>query len=112
MSKSYSRGVQSTASTDAQQTTDQISDYIPTGATRLGIDTVGRIHYWTVAQQRITIVEPIATADGATATVATNDAISPGDAFEAYIDHVRTEAGWDSLAYDDEWLPSGLVEAV
>lgn len=86
MSKSYSRGVQSTASTDAEQPTDQVSDYLPLGATRLGIDSEGRIHYWMLAHQRITIVEPVATTDGAVATVATNDAISPGDAFKAYID--------------------------
>ena len=86
MSKSYSRGVQSTASTDAERPTDQVSDYLPLGATRLGIDSEGRIHYWMLAHQRITIVEPVATTDGAVATVATNDAISPGDAFKAYID--------------------------
>ena len=98
--------------TDAQPPTDSdsdtVADRLPAGADRLGIDAAGRIHYWDRAGEEMLVVEPTAALEARIETVD----VAPGDEFRGYLDHAKEICGFDSLAYDDAWLTSGLAEAI
>ena len=97
---------------DRSDTTDEslttVADEIPDGATRLGIDAAGRLHYWHLAGRTVYVVTLV---DVDTATIDAYD-VRPGTEVRKWVGHCADICGWESIQHDDEWLTNTLTEAV
>jgi hypothetical protein len=92
---------QNVADTTAEPT---VTDRLPVGADRLGIDTEGRIHYWHRAGEQVLVIEPTAGLEARIETIA----VSPGDEFTKYISHAAAICGWETLDYDEDAVGASL----
>jgi len=92
---------QNVADTTAEPT---VTDRLPVGADRLGIDHEGRIHYWHRAGEQVLVVEPTADLTARIETIA----VSPGDEFRGYLNHARDVCGFDSLAFSEDAIGASL----
>lgn len=92
---------QNVADTTAEPT---VTDRLPVGADRLGIDAEGRIHYWHRAGDQVLVVEPTAALE---ARIERID-VSPGEEFTKYISHAAEICGWERLEYDEDAIGAAL----
>ena len=92
---------QNVADTTAEPT---VTDRLPVGADRLGIDAEGRIHYWHRAGDQVLVVEPTADLE---ARIERID-VSPGEEFTKYINHAAAICGWERLEYDEDAVGASL----
>jgi hypothetical protein len=91
---------------NGSDTTDEstVGDRLPAGATRIGIDEEGRIHYWHRAGEEMLVVE--LSADLSTRLERID--VSPGAEFHSYLENADEVCGWDHLSYDENWLGAAL----
>jgi hypothetical protein len=92
---------QNVADTTAEPT---VTDRLPVGADRLGIDSEGRIHYWDRAGEQVLVVEPTADLEARIETIA----VAPGAEFRGYLNHARDVCGFDSLAFSEDGIAAVL----